>query len=69
MPRLITSADTIQIGLRLPRALHGQLEQVAVAHESSVSGAARHLIRRGLRAVDDELSARRSTPTDTSTQV
>jgi len=45
-------AETIQLGLRLPRALREQLEQVAAKHESSVSGAARYLLRRALADFD-----------------
>ena len=60
--RTVRIGDEVKLGLRLPRALHDQLEQVAVEHSSSVSAAVRHLLRRGLVDFDAELASRRVTP-------
>ena len=54
----ITTGD-VQLGLRLPRDLRDQLEQVAVEHQSSISGATRFLLRRALADFQVELAARR----------
>ncbi len=53
--RTVRSDDDTQLGLRLPRTLREQLERVAVEHQSSVSGATRYLLRRGLEQLDHEL--------------
>ncbi len=46
--RTVFAGDDVPVGVRMPRALHEQLEQLAVEHQSSVSGATRYLLRRGL---------------------
>ncbi len=56
--RTVRSDDDTQLGLRLPRTLREQLERVAVEHQSSVSGATRYLLRRGLEQLHHELSQR-----------
>ncbi len=53
--RTVSSGDDVQVGLRMPRALREQLERLAVEHQSSVSGATRYLLRRGLEQLDHEL--------------
>ena len=53
------TTDEVQLGLRLPRDLRDQLEQVATEHQSSISGATRFLLRRALADFQAELTARR----------
>ena len=53
--------DALQVGVRLPRALRDQLERVAIEHQSSMSGAMRYLLRRGLEQLDHELMTTRQT--------
>ncbi len=62
--RTVSSGDDVQVGLRMPRALREQLERLAVAHQSSVSGATRYLLRRGLEQLDHELSQRAASDQD-----
>ena len=53
-----------QLALRVPQELREQVERVAVAHSSSVAGAARFLLRRALEQLDVEPSARRAVPNE-----
>ena len=56
--RTVFAGDDVPVGVRMPRALQEQLERLAVEHQSSVSGATRYLLRRGLEQLDHELSQR-----------
>ena len=57
---MTTPRDEVLLGVRVPRSLREQLGQVAAEHQSSVSGATRFLLRRGLQEFDREQSTRRA---------
>ena len=62
--RTVFAGDEVQVGVRMPRALQEQLERLAVEHQSSVSGATRYLLRRGLEQLHHELSQRAASDQD-----